>query len=120
MIIATLFVCSFSVLQSFPVLVFCRFCLGILSAFYLALACNLIKDHYPDHMWKPLGALFSAARIIGILICYIMGQLFSTLTTATGNIVLFFGPLIIAAVQSIVLGYQLPESPVELLQAKQP
>jgi hypothetical protein len=31
----------------FPILVSCRFLLGFLSAQYMALSMNLIKDHFP-------------------------------------------------------------------------
>ena len=60
-------------IPSFPLLVICRFVLGILVAWYMALAMNLIKEHFPDDYWKPFGAVYSAMRILGILLAYIIG-----------------------------------------------
>jgi len=50
-----------------------RFFLGILSAQYMALSINLIKEHFSDDYWKPFGAVYSAMRILGILLAYIIG-----------------------------------------------
>lgn len=101
-------------------LILCRFALGILSAQYMSLAISLIKEHFPDNLWKPYGAVYSAMRILGILLCYVLGQLFSSERSNNGNIFIFFGPAIISIIQATYLGYHLPESPVELLRAKQP
>jgi hypothetical protein len=58
-------------------------------------------------------------RILGVLLCYFVGSLFSDVTTSiVGNVTLFFGPALISAVQTLVLGYYLPESPVELIRKK--
>lgn len=85
----------------------------------MALAMNLIKDHFPEQLWKPYGALYSAMRILGVLLCYFVGNIFSDVTTSNvGNITVFFGPAFIAAVQALTLGYYLPESPVELIRNK--
>jgi hypothetical protein len=42
----------------------------------MALSINLIKEHFPDNYWKPYGAVYSAMRILGILLAYIIGQMF--------------------------------------------
>lgn len=58
-------------------------------------------------------------RILGILLAYIIGQIFEGNTTRAGNITLFFGPTFISIIQTVMIGYNLPESPVELLRANE-
>ena len=110
-------VCGLSVLPSFPLVVVCRFFLGIICAQYMALSINLIKEHFTDFYWKPFGAMYSAMRILGILLAYVIGTIFIQLKSASnGHIVLFLGPAVISIFQALSLGYNLPESPVEMLR----
>ena len=84
----------------------------------MALSVNLLKEHFTDFYWKPFGAAYSAMRILGILIAYIIGTIFIQNNAAeTGHIFLFSGPAIISFFQALTLGYNLPESPVEMLRA---
>ena len=85
----------------------------------MALGLNLIKDHFPDRLWKAYGAVYSATRILGILLCYVFGHLFRNITSNAGNALLFCGPLLISVVQAVCIGCYLPESPVELIRVKQ-
>lgn len=100
-------------IPNFVILVISRFILGFLSAQYMTLALNSIKDHFPEQLWKPYGAVYSSMRVLGILICYFVGEVFSEATNSSaGNITLFFVPVLISGVQALTLGYYLPESPV--------
>ena len=79
----------------------------------MALSINLIKEHFTDFYWKPFGAAYSAMRILGILIAYVIGTIFIQSDVAqTGHIFLFLGPAIIAIFQALTIGFNLPESPV--------
>lgn len=90
----------------------CRFLLGIICAQYMALAPNLIKDHFPDRLWKPYGAVYSAMRIIGMLFCYFIGEIFINNSDSARSIALFLGPVVISIIQAVALYFILPESPV--------
>lgn len=101
----TIIVCGLQFVPTISVLVIARFLLGIFSAHYMALAPNLIKDHLPDRLWKPYGALYEAMRITGMLLCYLFGPPYIGGPT---NIPLFLGPVVISGVQAIVLYFLLP------------
>ena len=102
-------ICGLSILPSFPLIVICRFFLGIVCAQYMALSVNLIKEHFTDFYWKPFGAAYSAMRILGILIAYVIGTIFiQSGASDTGHIFLFLGPAIISIFQALTLGYNLP------------
>ena len=72
----TLIICGLSILPSLPLVVVCRFFLGVICAQYMALSVNLIKEHFTDFYWKPFGAMYSAMRILGILLAYVIGTIF--------------------------------------------
>jgi hypothetical protein len=80
----------------------------MIASHYMALTVNLIKEHFPDRLWKPYGAVFSATRILGILICHTLGYLFLENKTRAGNYILFFGPAVIAGIQVFALYHKLP------------
>ncbi len=103
--LCTIIVCGLKFVPTISVLVIARFLLGILSSHYMALAPNLIKDHLPDRLWKPYGALYEAMRIIGMLLCYFVGAPYIGGTT---NIPIFLGPVFISGIQAIVLYFLLP------------
>jgi hypothetical protein len=48
-----------------------------------------------------------------------MGNVIRNITDSNaGNIFIFFVPVFLSAVQTLMLGYLLPESPVELIRKK--
>ncbi len=103
--LATAILCGLQFVPWFPLLVLIRFLMGIISAHYMPLAPNLIKDHFTDDLWKPYGALYSAMRIIGMLLSFLLGEPF---IDGSANIPLFIGPFVISLIQSIGVYFFLP------------
>jgi MFS family permease len=56
------------------VFVLSRFLLGLLNGLHMSLASAYIKESFPAHIRKPLGAIYSTCRIFGMLICYFIAE----------------------------------------------
>ena len=72
---ATILQCGMSVIPFLEFLVLSRFLLGILNAFYVSIASSYLKENFPFNLRKKMGAIYSVGRILGILICYSIGEL---------------------------------------------
>lgn len=94
-----------------------RFILGVLNAFYVSVSASYIKETFPYALRKPFGAIYSSARILGILICYVIAEIFDYRKDETEHVVVFFGLAFLALVQAILIFLYLPHSPVEMIKA---
>jgi MFS family permease len=108
--------CGISIIPFFEFLVLSRFFLGVLNAFYVSVASSYIKENFPFNLRKKMGAVYSAGRILGILICYLISELFNYTEDETEHIIVFFGPAFLALIQAILIRIYLPESIVDLLK----
>lgn len=72
----TILECGMSIIPFFELLVLSRFFLGILNAFYVSIASGYLKENFTVGLRKKMGAIYSVGRILGILICYSIGELF--------------------------------------------
>jgi len=61
---------------------------------------------------RPFGAVFSTFIVFGDLICYIIGAVFSSIPGEKTNIILFFSPTFLLAIQVVLLYFYVPTSPL--------
>lgn len=107
---ATLLQCTVSVIPYLETLVLSRFFLGCLNAIYTSVASGYLKEIFPPRMRKKCGAVFSCGRILGILLCYSIAELSHYSEDETEHVIVFFGPAILAVLQSILIVAFLPQS----------
>lgn len=100
-------------------LVLSRFLLGVLNGLQMSLASAFIKEVFPSHIRKPLGGIYSACRIFGMLTCYFIAEVSGYAFSDTKHILTFLGPAIICIIQSILFYSLMPESIVEMITKKQ-
>ena len=71
LMLASWIVCGISLIPHLLPLVTSRFLLGVLNGLHMSLASSYIKETFPSHIRKPLGAVYSTCRIFGMLLCYL-------------------------------------------------
>lgn len=116
--LASLVVCALSLLPHLFIFVLSRFILGILNGFHMSLASAFIKEIFPSHIRKPLGAVYSTARIMGMLTCYLIAEVSGYTLTEADHIITFMGPAFISVLQSFLFRWFMPDSIVEMIAKK--
>ena len=113
--LASWLVCGLSIIPTLISLILSRFLLGVLNGLHMSLASGYIKETFPSHIRKPLGAVYSTSRIFGMLFCYLVSEISGYAHTLdnTEHILVFLGPAIIGTIQSILFFIFMPDSIVE-------
>ena len=70
--LGTLIICAGTIIPNLLVLSVSRFLLGVFNAFQMSISSAYIKETFPAHIRKPLGAIYSSSRIFGMLLCYLI------------------------------------------------
>ena len=93
----------------------CRFLLGVLNGLQMSLASAYIKEVFPAYVRKPLGAVYSTSRIMGMLICYFIALMGNYTTNDYEHIFIFLGPAFISILQSLLFYRFMPDSIQEMV-----
>lgn len=103
-------VCFLSLLPHLFIFVLSRFMLGILNGVHMSLGGALIKEIFPSHIRQPLGAIYSAQRILGMLYCYLVAEVSGYTFTDADHILTFMGPAFVSILQSVLFWRFIPGS----------